>query len=149
MKNLLLLGAAAAAAFVLLRRKKTAAENIQVDPIDIAIDSQRSASSFWTRIYYNIKLRLINNETASVNVSSVNLQIFANEKAIGSINNTTGFLVGAGTDKVINIDASLSSIGAIGLIRDLITEGISIDLLVSGVVNTDLGAVNVRFTKQF
>jgi len=149
MKNLLLLGAAAAAAFVLLRRKKTAAENIQVDPIDIAIDSQRSASSFWTRIYYNIKLRLINNETASVNVSSVNLQIFANGKAIGSINNTTGFLVGAGTDKVINIDASLSSIGAIGLIRDLITEGISIDLLVSGVVNTDLGAVNVRFTKQF
>jgi hypothetical protein len=149
MKNLLLLGAAAAAAFVLLRRKKTAAENIQVDPIDIAIDSQRSASSFWTRIYYNIKLRLINNETASVNVSSVNLQIFANGKAIGSINNTTGFVVGAGTDKVINIDASLSSIGAIGLIRDLITEGISIDLLVSGVVNTDLGAVNVRFTKQF
>ena len=149
MKNLLLLGAAAAAAFVLLRRKKTAAENIQVDPIDIAIDSQRSASSFWTRIYYNIKLRLINNETASVNVSSVNLQIFANGKAIGSINNTTGFVVGGGTDKVINIDASLSSIGAIGLIRDLITEGISIDLLVSGVVNTDLGAVNVRFTKQF
>jgi hypothetical protein len=149
MKNLLLLGAAAAAAFVLLRRKKTAAENIQVDPIDIAIDSQRSASSFWTRIYYNIKLRLINNETASVNVSSVNLQIFANGNAIGSINNTTGFVVGAGTDKVINIDASLSSIGAIGLIRDLITEGISIDLLVSGVVNTDLGAVNVRFTKQF
>jgi hypothetical protein len=149
MKNLLLLGAAAAAAFVLLRRKKTAAENIQVDPIDIAIDSQRSASSFWTRIYYNIKLRLINNETASVNVSSVNLQIFANGNAIGSINNTTGFVVGGGTDKVINIDASLSSIGAIGLIRDLITEGISIDLLVSGVVNTDLGAVNVRFTKQF
>jgi hypothetical protein len=149
MKNLLLIGGAAAAAFFLLKRKKTAAENIQVDPIDIAIDSQRSASSFWTRIYYNIKLRLINNETASVNVSSVNLQIFANGKAIGSINNTTGFVVGAGTDKVINIDASLSSIGAIGLIRDLITEGISIDLLVSGVVNTDLGAVNVRFTKQF
>ena len=149
MKNLLLLGAAAAAAFVLLRRKKTAAENIQVDPIDIAIDSQRSASSFWTRIYYNIKLRLINNETASVNVSSINLQIFANGNAIGSINNTTGFVVEAGTDKVINIYASLSSIGAIGLIRDLITEGISIDLLVSGVVNTDLGAVNVRFTKQF
>jgi hypothetical protein len=149
MKNLLLIGGAAAAAFFLLKRKKTAAENIQVDPIDIAIDSQRSASSFWTRIYYNIKLRLINNETASVNVSSVNLQIFANGKAIGSINNTTGFVVRAGTDKVINIDASLSSIGAIGLIRDLITEGISIDLLVSGVVNTDLGAVNVRFTKQF
>jgi hypothetical protein len=149
MKNLLLLGGAAAAAFFLLRRKKTAAENIQVDPIDIAIDSDRSASSFWTRIYYNIKLRLVNNESASVNVSSINLQISANGRAIGTINNTTGFVVQGGTDKVINIDASLSSIGAIGLIRDLITEGISIDLLVSGVVNTDLGAVNVRFTKQF
>ena len=149
MRNLLLLGGAAAAAFFLLRRKKTAAENIQVDPIDIAIDSDRSASSFWTRIYYNIKLRLVNNESASVNVSSINLQISANGRAIGTINNTTGFVVQGGTDKVINIDASLSSIGAIGLIRDLITEGVSIDLLVSGVVNTDLGAVNVRFTKQF
>lgn len=149
MRNLLLLGGAAAAAFFLLRRKKTAAENIQVDPIDIAIDSDRSASSFWTRIYYNIKLRLVNNESASVNVSSINLQISANGRAIGTINNTTGFVVQGGTDKVINIDASLSSIGAIGLIRDLITEGISINLLVSGVVNTDLGAVNVRFTKKF
>ena len=149
MRNLLLIGGAAAAAFFLLRRKKTAAENIQVDPIDIAIDSDRSASSFWTRIYYNIKLRLVNNESASVNVSSINLQISANGRAIGTINNTNGFVVQGGTDKVINIDASLSSIGAIGLIRDLITEGISIDLLVSGVVNTDLGAVNVRFTKQF
>jgi hypothetical protein len=149
MKNLLLLGAAAAAAFVLLRRKKTAAENIIVDPVDIAIDTDRSASSFWTRIFYRIQLKLTNNELASVNVSSINLQIFANGKPLGTLNNTTGFSVSAGTNRVINLDASLSSISAIGLIRDLITDGLSIDLLVTGVVNTDLGAVNVRFTKQF
>lgn len=149
MRNLLLIGGAAVAAFFLLKRKKTAAENIQVDPIDIAIDSQRSASSFWTKIYYRIQLRLINNESASVNVSSINLQISANGRAIGSINNTTGFSVGGGTDKVISIDASLSSLGAIGLIRDLITDGLSIDFVVSGVVNTDLGAVDVNFTKSF
>jgi LEA14-like dessication related protein len=146
MRNLLLIGGAAAAAFFLLRRKKTAAENIQVDPIDIAIDLERSSLS---RIYYRVKLKLINNESASVNVSSVNLNILANGRAIGTINNTTGFVVQGGTDKVINIDASISSIGAIGLIYDLITQGLSIDLLVSGVVNTDLGAVNVRFNKQF
>jgi hypothetical protein len=149
MKNLLLIGGAAAAAFFLLRRKKTAAENIIVDPVDIAIDSQRSASSFWTRIYYRIQLNLINNEQASVNVSSINLQIFANGQAIGNINNTTGFSVAAGGNRLITLDASISSIEAIGLIRDLITDGMNIELLATGVVNTDLGAVNVRLTKQF
>ena len=149
MKNLLLAGGAIAALVYFLRRKKTAAENIVVDPIDIAIDSQRSASAFWTRIYYRIQLRLINNESANVNISSINLQISANGRALGSINNTTGFSVDGGSEKVINLDASLSSIGAIGLIRDLITEGLSIDFLVTGVVNTDLGAVNIRFTRKF
>jgi hypothetical protein len=149
MKNVLLAGGAIAALVYFLRRKKAAAENIEVDPIDIAIDSQRSASAFWTRIYYRITLRLINNESANVNISSINLQISANGRALGSINNTTGFSVDGGSEKVINLDASLSSIGAIGLIRDLITEGLSIDFLVTGVVNTDLGAVNVRFTRQF
>lgn len=146
MRNLLLIGGAAAAAFFLLKRKKTAAENIQVDPIDIAIDLERSSIS---RIYYRVKLKLTNNESASVNVSSINLQISVNGRAVGSINNTTGFKVQGGTNQVINIDASISSIGAIGLIYDLITEGLKLDLIVSGVVNTDLGAVNVNFTKSF
>jgi hypothetical protein len=145
MKNLLIAGGAIAALLFFLKRKKSAAENIIVEPIDIAIDSQRSSFS---RIYYRIKLRLVNNEPANVNVSSINFSVTANGKAIGSINNTTGFRVDAGSSKEITLDASISSIGAIGLIRDLITEGFNIDILVAGTINTDLGAVNVNFSKS-
>jgi LEA14-like dessication related protein len=145
MKNLLIAGGAIAALLFFLKRKKSAAENIIVEPIDIAIDSQRSSFS---RIYYRIKLRLVNNEPANVNVSSINFAVTANGRAIGSINNTTGFRVDAGSSKEITLDASISSIGAIGLIRDLITEGFNIDILVAGTINTDLGAVNVNFSKS-
>jgi hypothetical protein len=145
MKNILIAGGAIAALLYFLRRKKTAAENIIVEPIDIAIDSERSNFS---RIYYRIKLRLVNNEAASVNVSSINFAISVNGNAIGSINNTTGFKVDGGSSKEITLDASISSIGAIGLIYDLITQGFKLDILVVGTVNTDLGAVNVRFSKS-
>lgn len=145
MKNILIAGGAIAALLYFLRRKKTAAENIIVEPLDIAIDSERSNFS---RIYYRIKLRLVNNEAASVNVSSINFAISVNGNAIGSINNTTGFNVDGGSSKEITLDASISSIGAIGLIYDLITQGFKLDILVVGTVNTDLGAVNVRFSKS-
>lgn len=148
MKNLLWIGGAAAALLYFLKQKRAAGENLRVEPVDIAIDSQRSASSFWTRIYYNVKLKLINAERASVNVSGINLNIFVNNTPFGSINNTTGFVVNGGSERIVNLEASFSSLGVIEAIRDLIADGIRFNVVVSGYVDTDLGRIQVQFSKN-
>lgn len=148
MKNLLWIGGAAAALLYFLRQKRAAGENLRVEPVDIAIDSQRSASSFWTRIYYNVKLKLINAERASVNISGINLNVFVNNTPFGSINNTTGFIVNAGSERIVNLEASFSSLGVIEAIRDLIADGIRFNVVVSGYVDTDLGRIKVQFSKN-
>jgi LEA14-like dessication related protein len=148
MKNILLLGGAAAALLYFLRQKRAAGENLRVEPVDIAIDSARSSSSFWTRIYYNVKLKLINTESASVNVSGINLNVLVNNTPFGSINNTTGFIVNAGSERVVNLEASFSSLGVIQAIRDLISDGLKFNVVVTGYVDTDLGRIAVNFSKN-
>jgi LEA14-like dessication related protein len=148
MKNILLLGGAAAALLYFLKQKRAAGENLRVEPLDIAIDSARSSSSFWTRIYYNVKLKLINTESASVNVSAINLNVLVNNTPFGSINNTTGFIVNAGSERIVNLDASFSSLGIIEAIRDLIADGLRFKVDVSGYVDTDLGRIAVNFSKN-
>ena len=148
MKNILFLGGAAAALIYFLRQKRAAGENLRVEPVDIAIDSARSSSSFWTRIYYNVKLKLINAEKASVNVSAINLNVLVNNTPFGSINNTTGFIVNAGSEKIVNLEASFSSLGIIEAIRDLISDGLKFNVTVSGYVDTDLGRIQVQFSKN-
>ena len=148
MKNLLLLAGTATALIYFLRQKKAAGENLRIEPLDISIDSSRSSSSFWTRIYYNVKLKLINTEAASVNVSAINLNVLVNNTPFGSINNTTGFIVNAGSEKIINLDASFSSLGVIEAIRDLISDGLKFNVMVSWYVDTDLGRINVQFSKN-
>lgn len=148
MKNILFLGGAAAALLYFLRQKRAAGENLRVEPVDIAIDSARSSSSFWTRIYYNVKLKLINTESASVNVSGINLNVLVNNTPFGSINNTTGFIVNAGSERVVNLEASFSSLGVIQAIRDLIADGLKFNVVVSGYVDTDLGRIAVNFSKN-
>jgi LEA14-like dessication related protein len=148
MKNILFLGGAAAALLYFLRQKRAAGENLRVEPVDIAIDSARSSSSFWTRIYYNVKLKLINTESASVNVSGINLNVLVNNTPFGSINNTTGFIVNAGSERIVNLEASFSSLGVIQAIRDLISDGLKFNVVVSGYVDTDLGRIAVNFSKN-
>ena len=149
MKNILFLGGAAAALLYFLRQKRAAGENLRVEPVDISIDSARSSSSFWTRIYYNVKLKLINTESASVNVSGINLNVLVNNTPFGSINNTTGFIVNAGSERVVNLEASFSSLGVIQAIRDLISDGLKFNVVVSGYVDTDLGRIAINYTKNF
>jgi LEA14-like dessication related protein len=148
MKNLLFIGGAAAALLYFLRMKRAAGENLRIEPVDVAIDTARSSQSFYTRIYYRVKLKLINVEAASVNVAAINLNVSVNGTPFGSINSTEKFIVAAGSEKIINLDASFASLGVIQAIRELITEGLNFKVDVVGYVDTDLGRINVAFSKN-
>lgn len=128
-----------------LRRKAAAGANLQFIPLDIAIDSRRSGLF---RIYYSIKLRLINNESANVNVKSINLKAFIDNKFVGDIVNNASFNVPAKGTTDIKLDTSISTGSIARLIFQAITDGINFSMNVNGFVDTDLGRVNVNFTKQ-
>jgi len=149
MKNFLWIGGAAAALLYFLRQKRAAGENLRVEPVDIAIDSQRSASTFWAVIYYNVKLRLINVEAASVNVSAIKLNVILNNTKVAEINQTDGFIVSARSEKIVNLQSTIQTAGIVNFIVDLIQNGFRFNIAVSGYVDTDLGRIAVNYTKNF
>jgi hypothetical protein len=132
-----------------LMNKKKAGENLKYVPVDIGIDIPKIKNSFFTKIFYNIKLRLTNDEAASINVKSIQLTISVDGKVLGYINNDDGFVVNARESKTINLETSISSLGLIGLIRDIIKNGLNFPVNVTGFINTDLGRLNINFTKNF
>jgi hypothetical protein len=69
------LAAAAYGVIFWLRRKAAAGSNLRYEPVDVAIDIEKIKASLFTRIYYKVKLNLINDESVSVNIKSVNLNV--------------------------------------------------------------------------
>ena len=149
MKNLLFIGGAAAALLYFLKQKKSAGQNLKVQPLDIAIDTTRSRQAKWLNIFYNLKLKLINNENASVNVSNITFDVFINNIAVGNVNRKDKFIVNAQSEQIVNIESSINTIGIANLILNLIRDGFKFDIKIAGFVDTDLGRLNLNFSKNF
>jgi hypothetical protein len=142
------LTAAAYGVIFWLRRKAQAGSNLRYEPVDIAIDLERIQQSLFTRIYYKVKLNLINDESVSVNVKSINLNVRIGDKPFGTIVKTDSFSVPARSNQVITLTTSFSSLSAIALIKDIITEGFNDPIIVNGYIQTDLGRLVVDFAKN-
>lgn len=153
MKNYYPIIAITAAAYGLifwLKRKAAAGSNLRYEIADIAIDIPRIIQSNFARIYFNTKLRLINDESVSVNVKQINLNVDIGNKSLGKIVNNTPFTVPARSSNVVRIETSFSSGTVVLYIIDLIRNGFRFDQPISldGYIQTDLGRVNVNFTKN-
>lgn len=150
MKNIIPIAAFVGAGALLinyLKRKARAGENLQFELLDVAIDSERTKKARFLKIFYDVKLNLINNENASINVRNVNLNITANGKNIGQINQTINFVVPQQSRKTIAFEIPFFTLGIIGLVMDLVQNGLRVNVNVSGYIDTDLGRVNVDFNK--
>ena len=130
-----------------LMNKKKAGQKLKFVPVDIGIDTKKIKRAFFTKIFFNIKLMLTNEEAASVNVKSIDLVISVNGKILGYVNNQDGFVVEARNSKTINLETSISSLGLIGFIRDLIKDGFKFPVNVKGYINTDLGKIDINYTQ--
>lgn len=141
-------GAAAFGIVTWLRRKAAAGENLKIEPVDVAIDLNRTKQSLYTKVFYNVKLRLINNDSVSVNVKQVNLDVYYGDTKLGNILNNESFSVANKSQKEIKLETSISTISAISVIKDIVLTGLNEPFIVQGFINTDLGKVDVKFTKE-
>lgn len=154
MKKFLPLGAIAAGIFILtryLKGRKTAMENLRVVPVSIAIDSARSRDTFFSQLYYRVKLNLINQEQQPVIVREIDLNVNYKGRQIGKIVRDADFIVPGRGQQVIEMDASISASDIITSIVDLarnIKNLSNIEFTVNGFVDTDLGRIPVNFKRK-
>lgn len=153
MKNyfpVIALGAAAIGVVFWLKRKAAAGQNLRYEIADIAIDIPKIIQSRFARLYFNTKLRFINDESVSVNVRQINLNANVGNRPLGKILNNTPFSVPARSSNVVNIETSFSSGQIVLYVIDKIRNGFQFDdpISVDGYIQTDLGRVNVDYTKN-
>jgi hypothetical protein len=151
MKNILPFAAIGAAGLLLLsyfKRKVSAGQNLEVLPIKISIDLPKTKQANYLKIFYDITLNLANREQASVNVKNIFLTVKTNSKNFGNIEEALNFNVPANGEKQISIKASFFTLGFLGLVKDIIQDGLNINVNVSGYIDTDLGRVNIDFNKN-
>lgn len=142
------LAAAAYGVIFWLRKKAAAGQNLRYEPVDVAIDLQKIQQSLFTRIYYKVKLNLINNEAASVNIKSINLKVSIGDRPFGTIVKNEPFTVPAQSNEIVTLETSFSSLSAIAVVKDIILVGLQDPISVTGYIETDLGRVNVQFSKS-
>lgn len=153
MKNyfpVIALGAAALGVVYWLRKKASAGNNLQYEFQDIAIDSYKIVESGYKKIYFNLKLKLINVESVSVNIKNIDLNVNVGQRQLGKIYNSTKFVIPAKSSKTVKIETSFTSGQILLYIVDLIKEGFKFNdpISVNGFINTDLGKVNINYTKN-
>lgn len=144
------LAAAAYGVIFWLRKKAAAGQNLRYEIADIAIDIPKIIESRFARIFFNTKLRLINDESVSVNVKQINLNANVGNRQLGKILNNTPFTVPARSSNVVRIETSFSSGQIVLYIIDKIKSGFQFNdpISVNGFILTDLGRINVDYTKN-
>lgn len=147
-KTLLLLAGAGALAAYFLKGKKEAYENLDIKPLDIAIDTARSKQAKWMKLYYKIKIRLTNPSNFAINVKSINLDFIVNDKRIGNLENETTINVPGNSNKTITLVSFIQSATIIETILLILADSSNIKLAIDGEVVTDLGTVTIDFQKN-
>jgi hypothetical protein len=143
--NILLLGAGGVLLYMFLRRKAAAAQNLRFEPVDIIIDLPRTRQSLFTRLYYTLKINVINPEAANVNVRNVVLRVTSDGRTLGDLVSNKTFSIPARSNQVIGLDAAVSIFGALGTIINFIKKRQPIPVNVTGQITSDLGILNVDY----
>jgi LEA14-like dessication related protein len=139
------LGAMAAAALYYFKGKKEAIEKIQITPLDIAINSQKTK---WNLLVFNLKLKIGNPSNFKVNINNIDLDVIINNKKISEFQKTGITSVEAKNAKTISIEISVQSLAIVDVVLNAIADDAPINVQLLGNIGTDLGTAIIDFKKQ-
>ena len=154
MKDLLKYGAIGAGIFYLykyLQGRKEAMQNLKYAPISISIDSKKSAETNFQFLHYRVKIKLINNEFQPVIVRNIDLKVLFEGDEIGQINKEQDFIVPGRGTQTIELLAAINTLNAISSSVQIVFNWRNkkpVNLQIVGYIDTDLGAIPVKFTKK-
>jgi LEA14-like dessication related protein len=136
---------AAVAALYFLKGKKQALEDIKFSPKDIAINSSKSNL---IQLVYNFKVLIKNDNKLPVNITSINLDIAVNNKLVSNFQTTQTINIPGEASKLITFQISINNLAAIDVILATIANNSGINIKITGDVITDLGVLNVNYSKN-
>jgi LEA14-like dessication related protein len=142
-KLILSLLAGAGAFYYFLQGKKGAIEDLQIEPVDIAIDKE----SNFRKLVFNLKLQIKNPSKFVVKVKNIDLDLKVNNKTISNFNSNTVLSLPANSNKIYNIKISVNNLTVITTILEVLADK-NIVAAVNGDITTDLGTVDINFTKE-
>ena len=76
------------------------------------------------------------------------MDVYINGKKIAEINSSTQITVKANDDEIIRLSTSIKTGNLIVFIADLIADSKTLKIYVQGIVSTDLGDININYTKN-
>jgi len=144
-KLILGLGAVAAAALYYFKGKKEAIEKIQITPLDIAINSQKTK---WNNLVFNLKLKIGNPSNFKVNINNIDLDVIINNKKISEFQKSSITSIEAKNAKTIIIEISIQSLSVVDVVLNAIADDKPINVQLLGNIGTDLGTAVIDFKKQ-
>lgn len=144
-KNFLIgLAAVAAAGYYLLMGKKQAIENLEIKPIDIAINSQKTNL---LKLVFNLKLKLINPSNFSIKGNNIDLDVLVNNKVISDFKKLLPVFIAPKQTKIVVLEITVQNLAVIETVLNILEDQSNITVGVKGVVSTDLGIVNIDYVK--
>ena len=144
-KNFLIgLAAVAAAGYYLLMGKKQAIENLEIKPIDIAINSQKTNL---LKLVFNLKLKLINPSNFSIKGNNIDLDVLVNNKVISDFKKLLPVFIAPKQTKIVVLEITVQNLAVIETVLNILADQSNITVGVKGVVSTDLGIVNIDYVK--
>jgi LEA14-like dessication related protein len=135
---------ATAAIYYLLIGKKQAIENLLIKPIDIAINSSKT-NIF--KLVFNLKLQITNSSNFTVKINKIDVDILVNNRTISEFQKNLPINIPPNKTEIVLIEITAQNAAIITSIIDIITSGNAITAGVKGVFSTDLGNVNIDYTK--
>lgn len=146
--TILLIGAGGLAVWYFLKGKARAAQNLRFEPVDFKIDLNRTRQSLFTRLYYTVKINIINPERFPVNVRLVNLQVNAAGAKLGDLTSSKPFIIAPASNQIVPIDAAISIFGALGTVINFIKNRKPIPVNITGYVDSDLGRLDIEYNTE-
>jgi hypothetical protein len=143
-KFLIGIAAIAAAGYYFLMGKKQAVENLEIKPIDIAINSQKTNL---LKLVFNLKLKLTNPGNFSVKVNNIDVDVLVNNRVISDFQKLLPVTIAPKKTEIVVLEITVQNLAIIETILNILADQQNITAGVKGVVSTDLGIVNIDYVK--
>jgi LEA14-like dessication related protein len=145
-KNFLIgLAAVAAAGYYFLMGKKKAVENLEIKPIDIAINSQKTNL---LKLVFNLKLKLTNPGNFAVKVNNIDVDVLVNNRVISDFQKLLPVTIAPKQTEIVVLEITVQNLAVIETVLNILADQQNITAGVKGVVSTDLGVVNIDYVKS-
>jgi LEA14-like dessication related protein len=145
MEFLLLIGAAGL--IIYLSSAKKFINKLQIKFIDIFIDQKKIVNSNFSKLFFELKIKIINPTDFQIDVLNVNTKIYYDDKFLGNAEIDNKYTIKKFSDIIINIPGYVDTSNSIILLSNMFINNNTV-LNFVGSIGLNIGNVNFNVNKN-